>query len=150
MLTKPQACYQYQPETQYRCQECTFIKSVGPKAFCAFFGPTSPISAQHGGCNYFTTIPGHMEVPWLNAFTPDQLGYVENGPGFSCKRCEEFLPPKTSKNNSLMGACKKVDGEISPDGCCNLWQRDPKRGDLPTQPLVQVSMPVLGRMKWPL
>lgn len=35
----------------------------------------------------------------------------ERGP-FKCSRCEYFI---------VGGACKKVEGTINPDGCCNLF-----------------------------
>lgn len=45
--------------------------------------------------------------PSVNYFGPDQ------GP-FRCGNCEYFLAPHS---------CKKVMGHISPDGCCNLFEK---------------------------
>ena len=107
---------------------------------CAWFGPTVPISGEKGSCNYFAHAHPEQkpDVPWLSLFTKEQLGYLENAEGFSCKRCEEFLFPRHD--------CEKVDknspgdtpGEINPDGCCDFWEADRKRAKMDQEQLIQL------------
>lgn len=51
-----------------------------------------------------------QDDPRANYFGPDQ------GP-FKCSHCEYFI---------VGGACKKVEGTIDPDGCCNLFEKAEK------------------------
>jgi len=51
-----------------------------------------------------------QDDPKANYFGPDQ------GP-FKCSHCEYFI---------VGGACKKVEGYIDPDGCCNLFEKAEK------------------------
>ena len=44
----------------------------------------------------------------------------EKGP-FKCGHCEYFESPSS---------CRKVDGAIDPNGCCNLYQMNNKGGSL--------------------
>ena len=139
-IGKAEAGYQYHPDTEYRCEECVMIKDRDGGKGCAWFGPTVPISASSGSCNYFahTHDLTRPEIPWIGLFTKAELGYLENAEGFSCKRCEELIV--------LRNDCKKVDrnsegdtpGEISPYGCCNFWEADRKRAQLTTPELVQI------------
>ena len=48
-----------------------------------------------------------QDDPQANYFSPDQ------GP-FKCSHCEYFI---------VGGACEKVEGQIDPDGCCNLFEK---------------------------
>ncbi len=148
-LEKSAAGYLYRPETRYVCGQCVFYKPLpGGKYGCAFFGPGETISLTKGSCDYFSH--GHPskddDIPWLGIWTKLELGYFENPHGFSCKRCEEFI---VGEND-----CKKVDkdskgdtpGTISPNGCCSNWERDPVRGKLPDEQLVQIlAAPVARR-----
>jgi hypothetical protein len=140
-IAKASACYQYHPDTEYRCQECAMLKKLDGRHGCAWFGPTESVKPSAGSCNYFAHAHPetfHTDVPWLSLFTKEELGYVENPNGFSCKRCEEFLPHASD--------CKKVDrnsegdtpGEINPNGCCNLWEADRKRAGKTTPELVKL------------
>lgn len=51
-----------------------------------------------------------QDDPKVKYMGPDQ------GP-FTCSRCEYYI---------VGGACKKVSGTISPDGCCNLFEKAEK------------------------
>jgi len=136
LVSKARACYQFHPDTEYTCKSCVMLKNLGRNGHgCAYFGPSDPVSADSGGCNYFAHGAG-FNIPWLNLFTKEELGYMENRQGFSCKRCEYI---------DLQGhACEKVDaksagdtpGEIHPGGCCNFWDADPKRAKMPTDKLL--------------
>jgi hypothetical protein len=139
-LSKSEAGYVYRPETEYLCGQCTFAKPIGTakpsatreyEAGCALFGPDQTISPQHGSCNNFLHgEPAKFDIPWLALATPVEFGYLENGPGFTCSRCEHYSIDK--------GDCEKVDkdsegdtpGEINLRGCCNLWEKDAQRGSL--------------------
>jgi hypothetical protein len=139
-ISKAEAGYQYHPDIQYRCSDCVMMKPAKKGSACCWFGPSVPISPETGSCNYFAHAHPEQkpDVPWLSLFTKEQLGYLENAQGFSCKRCEEFIFPRHE--------CKKVDrnsegdtpGEISPDGCCDFWQADRRRAKMTNEELVQL------------
>lgn len=139
-ITKAEAGYQFHPDTEYRCRECVMSKELKDGHGCAWFGPSEKISPDKGSCNYFAHAHPdyHPEIPWLGLFTKEQLGYLENSQGFSCKRCHELLFPKHE--------CKKVDrkspgdtpGEINPNGCCDFWEADKKRATMSTPELVKL------------
>jgi len=101
---------------KYTCAECVFYKEKK----CALYGPTVAIQ-PYGGCNLW--VKGTAAVPWIGGVTKRETGYMENKEGFSCKRCEEFIPEKR--------ACEKINknspgddpGQISPNGCCNRWEK---------------------------
>ena len=126
-VSKGAAGYQFRPETNYTCGMCVFRKG---SSGCAIFGPSFPVSSSSGTCIEFIHGPENV-VPWLGLLTPQEASYTVNTNGFSCKRCEYF---GAGQNN-----CQKVDskskgdtpGVISPNGCCNLWVGDSKRGKLP-------------------
>lgn len=130
-ITKAQAGYIYRPETQYTCGECVFAKGSA----CSFFGPSSKIDLKKGSCNYYTHgEPGEIMVPWIGVFTKEELGYVENKNGFSCKRCEYFDYENSDCNKSV---CKDSPGDtpglIHPNACCNYQEPDSKRGQMSTE-----------------
>lgn len=129
--TKEAALYVYRPETNYRCDECVFSKMKSTK--CALYGPLEDIKAE-GSCGLWIHMdPGSEladKVPYLSLVTKLETGYVESKTGFSCKRCEYFLPGKQD--------CKKVRkdspgdtlGIIDPNACCNKWEKDKDRVDM--------------------
>ena len=133
-ISKAEAGYQFHPDSEYVCGSCVLLKDLPQKKNgCAWFGPAVKVSATSGACNYFSH--GHpgdqmFDVPWFSLFTPIELGYLENKPGFGCKRCEHA--------DLLRHDCSEVDkdspgdtpGEIHPGGCCNLWEADKKRGKM--------------------
>jgi hypothetical protein len=135
-ISKEQAGYQYRPEVEYRCVECVMRKKADAGLRCAWFGPTVPVK-DYGTCIYFAhgTV---ADIPYLGLFTKEELGYEENKEGFSCKRCEEF---SYARND-----CKKVDrnspgdtpGTISPNACCDFWERDRKRGGMTKPELIHL------------
>src|SRR5579859_912440 len=127
-IPKEAVLYIHDAVTQYQCVDCIFLKNGNR---CAFMGPAVPIN-WWGGCGLFKqSIVPAVSVPWLGTMTKEQIGYAENKPGFSCKRCEEFI---------LSGDCKKVDkdspgddpGEIHKNSCCNRWEADEKRAPMST------------------
>ncbi|HLG97152.1 MAG TPA: hypothetical protein VKX49_12640 [Bryobacteraceae bacterium] len=106
---------------------------------CAFFGPNVEISAQSGGCNAFAHADsGKYEIPWLGLFTKVQLGYAENKPGFSCKRCSHV--------DLAAEDCERVDknsegdtpGLIAANAYCNQWEPDKKRAPLSSEKLLNM------------
>lgn len=131
-IEKQVVMYINQPETDYKCDQCIYYKEKK----CAIYGPTVDIK-PYGGCNlWIHGEPDRYTIPFLGLLTKLQTGYTENKEGFSCKRCEEFEP--------LSNACKKVNrfspgddpGMISPNGCCNRWEKDPERASMPTAKLM--------------
>ena len=132
-ISKSEALYTFHPDSEYVCGSCIFVKELKQGAGCAFLGPALQVSESAGGCNAFAH--GHpgdnmFDVPWFSLFTPVQLGYEENKPGFSCKRCKHV--------DIFREDCDEVDrdsegdtpGIISGDGCCNLWSPDKVRGHM--------------------
>lgn len=125
--------------TDYVCGDCAFLN----QSQCELMPLGNDlVSPRAGGCNNFTYggADGVNVVPQSR----DALGYLENHNGFGCRRCEEFKPEGL--------ACKKVDknsagagrlGAILPIGCCNFWQRDPRRGTLSNQDLVREIGPAI-------
>ena len=127
-ISKASAGYQVHYEADYTCGECVFAKGTG----CAFFGPGETISLTKGGCNYYTHgEPGEIKIPWLGMFTKDQLGYVENKNGFSCKRCEYFDYECNLCNKGVdPNSPGDTPGLIHPNGCCDFQEPDAKRGQM--------------------
>lgn len=123
-VTKPEAGYVFVPGSCYYCSECAYITVDG---LCSMYHGAEARVASTGGCNLWQDLClGRMAGN--GGATRATTGYLENRAGFSCKRCEEFNPAKLR--------CKKVEeagepapGRIDPDGCCNHWEKDPKRGD---------------------
>lgn len=145
--TKAQATYTFHPGENYTCGSCVMLKDAPNGHGCAWFGVQRMVSPTMGSCNYYAHgDPKKLDIPWIGIFTPVQLGYDENRNGFTCGRCEEFHAP---------GDCEKVDkaspgdtpGEISPKGCCSLWKRDPVRGGLADDRLVQILAKPAGGLK---
>lgn len=117
-IDKAVVLYIHVQGVNYRCDECIFYKEEK----CALYGPSVPIK-PYGGCNLWVHKEKDEPIPWISELDKKQTGYMENEPGFSCKRCEEFLPGE--KN------CKKVNRKsvgddprhIDRDGCCNRWEK---------------------------
>lgn len=137
-LPKSAALYTFHPGEQYTCSSCMMLKEREKGKGCAWFGPQYAVNEQIGSCGYYAHGDyKKFNIPWIGIFTPIQLGYMENRPGFTCARCDEFKVPND---------CEKVDkdspgdtpGEISPKACCSIWERSPKRGGLSNEALVQI------------
>lgn len=142
--SKAEAGYQYRPETQYRCGECVMLKPAGKgketASGCAWFGAGTEVSREQGSCIYFAHgAPDHPEIPWLGLFTKEELGYVENRTGFSCKRCEYFdIEKRDCRKPVDKDSPGDTPGEIHPNACCDFWEPDPKRSKLDTEKLMRL------------
>lgn len=118
-IPKSAVLYIHQRNTNYKCKDCLFQKNHANN--CAIYGPVVAIK-PYGGCGEFIYYKGNFQMPYIGGYTKENTGYVENQYGFTCHRCDEFLP---EGNN-----CKKVDkdspgddpGEILPVACCNRWE----------------------------
>lgn len=106
---KSDALYLERKNTDYECKDCIFYKQKK----CALYGESVEIQS-YGSCNYWMQSNGKIEKDWLNTTTKLESGYEENKNGYSCKRCEYF---------DGKSKCEKVKGTISPDGCCNFWNK---------------------------
>lgn len=119
-IPKSAVLYMHKQDTQYRCRDCVFAKANANK--CAVYGPSVPIRPI-GSCGMFIKRKGNAEIGFIGGVTKEETGYVENQEGFSCKRCDEFLPDEND--------CKKVDkdspgddpGNIESGACCNRWEK---------------------------
>lgn len=108
--------------TAYMCRDCIFRKDGANK--CALYGRHVSIK-PFGGCGQFVLYKRDVDLPYLlsGVYTKENTGYVENQAGFTCGRCDEFLPDEND--------CKKIDkdsrgddpGQILAGGCCNRWKK---------------------------
>jgi hypothetical protein len=136
-ISKSKAGYLYAPTTDYKCEECQFVKEKDTR--CAYFGPKVLISGPTGGCNLFKAGTS-LDLPYLAPFfTKQQAGYMENREGFGCRRCGEFL---VGKND-----CREIDKDspgdtphrIDPRACCDFWGPDKKRASMTNAQLVKIT-----------
>lgn len=136
MIKKSQAGYLHLSGTQYECGDCIFY--LDKMSRCALIMDEEKV-VTYDGCNYFVkgNVANLIQIqPTLNV---DEVGYVRSYFGFSCKRCEYFNPEGWS--------CKIVDKDssgddsemIHPDGCCNGWEADSERGQLPTDLVTELT-----------
>lgn len=119
-IPKSAVLYIHKKNTNYKCKDCVFQKNHANN--CAIYGPGVSIKPI-GGCGEFILKKGNFEPPYIGGYTKENTGYLENPEGFSCGRCEEFLPEGND--------CKKVDkdspgddpGAILSGSCCNRWEK---------------------------
>jgi len=115
-IPKRSAGYIHEKDTNYTCGECAKRRGVDQ---CAEYKKSEFVSFPYGSCNLYSI--GVKGTNFISVSTKQGTGYMESKDGFSCKRCEYFLPETRN--------CKKVDrnspgpdpGVIHPNGCCNLW-----------------------------
>lgn len=127
-LNKALVLYVFNPPSQYTCGECSY----GAADRCSQYVTSDDHIKTYGSCNLWEWDKGgYLKINGPHSHTKEETGYMENKPGFSCARCEEFIADSK--------ACKKVEGEISPRGCCNRWEKSPLYGDLTTSELKSVD-----------
>lgn len=124
-VSKQATLYLHKPETQYACADCTMFLAKAER--CTIHGKRDMIKS-YGSCGLFVKgMP--MEGHPMGNVTKQESGYVEHGPGFSCKRCEYFDAAKQD--------CEIVDrdspgddpGIIHRDACCNAWEAEDEEPD---------------------
>jgi hypothetical protein len=127
MVNKQAAGYLRLPGTQYGCGDC--ILYGDEERECMIVISPNPVLVNDG-CNYF--LKGSTPVEnRLAVYSPQEVGFARSNYGFSCKRCEHFSDwdcdqvDRTSSGDD--------EGIIHPDACCNLWEADSIRGNLPTE-----------------
>lgn len=137
-IEKQAVLYVFQPNTQYECKDCCYAnKEV---ANCSYLKRGENGIRSWGSCNYWEHgSPGSLEGP--HSKSKIEAGYEENKwkQGYSCKRCDEFIPETHD--------CEKVDkhspgdtpGEINPNACCNRWEAHPLRASMPTSALIKLK-----------
>jgi hypothetical protein len=119
-IPKSAVLYIHKKDTNYKCKDCIFAKDQGNK--CAIYGSSVAIK-PYGTCGEWIKKKGNVEIPYIGGYTKENTGYVENPEGFTCGRCDEFLPEAND--------CKKVDkdspgddpGSILSGACCNRWEK---------------------------
>ncbi len=119
-IPKSAVLYIHKKDTRYKCNDCIFAKDHANK--CAIYGSAVSIKPW-GGCGEFIMRKSAIVIGYIGGYTKENTGYVENQDGFSCGRCDEFLPDEND--------CKKVDkdspgddsGEIVAGACCNRWEK---------------------------
>lgn len=117
---KEAVLYVLKPDTQYQCKDCP-LYLTGDR--CVIHGIDDVIKGI-GSCGFWVKGNPNLNnhTPPLGLVTKLESGYMENEPGFSCKRCSVFGGAEIKK-------CARVDensqgdtpGEINPDACCNAW-----------------------------
>lgn len=118
-IPKSVVLYIHKRDTNYKCKDCLFAKDQGNK--CAIYGSSVAIK-PYGTCGEWIKKKGNFDVPYVGGYNKENTGYVENPEGFTCGRCDEFLPDRAD--------CKKVDkdsagddpGAILSGACCNRWE----------------------------
>lgn len=93
----------------YICRDCMMF--IPDRYECTMVSGTID---ECGGCNFY--VPGKSAtIEQINPHRLDtcQSGYVTSSDGFSCKRCRHFVKPDN---------CLRVEGNIDPNGCCNVWE----------------------------
>lgn len=126
-IAKETVLYIHRAGTQYTCSDCIFFRRS--QGVCAIFHSNDNHVKPYGACGLWIERFNRVSIPLIGAVTKTEAGYVENDQGFSCKRCDEFLPS---------GDCKKVDkdsagddpGEINKNACCNRWSPDKERASM--------------------
>lgn len=119
-IPKEVVLYIHKRDTSYKCKDCIFARDQGNK--CALYGSGVAIR-PYGACGLWIKKKGNIEIPYIGTYNKENTGYAENQDGFSCARCEEFLPDQND--------CKKIDkdspgddpGSIQPGACCNRWEK---------------------------
>lgn len=135
VITKAQAGYIHAPGSNVVCGDCVFLRDSDK---CAWMGPKVTVSADHGSCNEFKQ-GDSGKVQWLEPYRSKiELGYMENRPGFGCRRCEEFKAEQQACKVVKKDSPGATPGRIDRFGCCNFWERDPKRGGMSDKQLVQI------------
>lgn len=128
---KEAVLYSYRPETNYTCGECVFAKDKATK--CALYGPGENIKPE-GSCGLWLHAdpdsPLAEKVPYLGLITKVESGYTENKNGFTCGRCEYFLPKQQGCKKVRKDSDGDTPGIISADACCNRWEADDERGPM--------------------
>lgn len=133
-IDKEAVLYIHRENTNITCGQCVFIKSNK----CKLFGNTVTVSRESGSCGFFIKGEENDAITFIGTITKVEAGYLENKNGFTCARCEEFLPEQR--------ACKKINkdskgddpGKIEPGACCNRWEKDKIRGNMTDEQLKKV------------
>jgi hypothetical protein len=102
------------------CGDCwKFIGSEdGPGQCIEVDGAINP---AHGVCGLYVNgrvfdgIEPNLPVP-VAKISKEIAGYIEQGPTH-CGNCEYYLG-----GDEMSGACRKVEGVVEFDGCCNHWE----------------------------
>ena len=121
-LSKQLIRYIYNPNTEYRCEECGFL---GKDKKCTFITPKEADVKSTGSCMEFREGKNGAFLGPGN-LTRHEVGYVDTPFGTGCRRCEYF--------NADYRKCKKVNeeggptpGKIHPRACCDKWDGDKVR-----------------------
>lgn len=120
-ITKQAAGYVHFDDTDYHCYECYKFQPSGGSQNCV---EVEGLIKAIGGCNTFVKGPSSqiISIRIPRKLSQGEAGYMVNKAGFSCKRCEHF--------ERQQWMCEKVEGEIRPFGCCNLWEKDAVFGEI--------------------
>ena len=122
------------PGSEFHCEGCSFISEKGK---CTNYVKKDENVDSDGGCIEWKDLK-NGRIEGNHDRTRVQTGYERNKAGFGCRRCEYLI----------VGAedCKKVDkdspgdapGKITITTCCNIWDKDHKRGNMTTPELVKL------------
>lgn len=121
-MLKSAVLYIHRTGTDYECKDCPWFQPG--KGRCFLHSPSTEISPT-GTCGYWVKgkpLPAIQDLQPTAALSKLESGYTEAPSGYSCKRCDEFLPDSQD--------CVKVDrnspgddpGLIHADACCCRWE----------------------------
>jgi hypothetical protein len=124
-LSKALVLYVFAPSrNSYQCKNCAYYFEGN----CSQYKKQDAEVKEYGSCNLWGSNEGGAGVGTSDRTKAD-TGYMENKPGFGCRRCAEFVGDTKR--------CKKVDEEggpnpgfISPVACCSRWEPDYVRAKL--------------------
>lgn len=121
-ISKSAAGYVYRPEAKgrYQCDQCA--RFIPGRERCEVFGPGDKVRSFGSSNEWVLGTPSNELVP-LGTTTPQKAVYMENRPGFGCKRCANFDAEGLD--------CRRVDkdspgatpGKIIGEACCNEWAK---------------------------
>jgi len=106
-IAKPLAGYVYREGTDYRCSDCW--QFITDKQRCLSHGPGDVIK-PNGYCIYWTYGTPVRDGQPKSSVSKEESAYAEKPNGTKCRRCV----------NSQFPTCKRVDGTIQSNACCNL------------------------------
>lgn len=107
-------------QTQYQCHDCPWW--VPARERCVLHAEGVRVTATMS-CGYWMPgKPQQQNARALGFLMPEESALADSPPGFSCKRCAQFIVGEP-------GACAVVDrnsagsdpGEIHPEACCAGW-----------------------------
>ena len=140
-IPKSAAGYMHKYGTDYICAECVAYDPEDRR--CLHLGP-GDIVLPFDGSNFFekgepgSIQPSEPELALdedqdsaMSLLTPQQIGFARSNFGFGCRRCSHFMPGLDDCNAVDRESPGDDPGRVDPHACCNLWEPDSRRANMP-------------------